>query len=109
MCNTKARYSRITASLQIKKDNIFGIFRIGRGDGLGREKKNAIKHIVLWICKAYNKSQLLLYSEVIMKKKKFQFFPIKIMSRILIDFHQCNHTLATCTEKSNDIFGYMQC
>lgn len=32
-----------------------------------RVKKNAIKHIVLWICKAYNKSQLLLYSEVIMK------------------------------------------
>lgn len=82
MCNTKARYSRITASLQIKKDNIFGIFRIGRGDGLG--KKNAIKHIVLWICKAYNKSQLLLYSKVEMKKKKriSNFFP----SRLCLEF-----------------------
>lgn len=48
MCNTKARYSRITASLQIKKDNIFGIFRIGRGDGLGREEKKCNKtHCVM--------------------------------------------------------------
>lgn len=75
-------------------------FRIG--PGWTRQKKNCNKtHCVMDIHmqKRIIKSQLLCYSlKVIMKsktneQKKIQFFPIKIMSRILIDFHPMHITI----------------